>query len=246
MLIIPAACMVLAGCARSTAPGSSPVASSLESGTEVDSVRVAPSFNFALAAELLALAADDQRYEHLVMNQDPAIREPGFMDRKAALQRERSDRCKVIFAEHGFPSIDMVGTEASSAFWLLVQHADADVPFQEAVLAAMEPLVSIGQADGSEFAYLTDRVRVNTGRAQLYGTQMRYDAETGRPSPKPLARPAEVDKLRAAAGLEPLYEYVNGVAVTHFRMNQASLEASGITEPWVHPVGYSEWGGPDS
>lgn len=52
-------------------------------------------------------------------------------------------------------------------------------------------------------AYLTDRILVNEGCQQCYGTQLGEDF-----SPRPIYDESTVDVRRAAAGLPPLAEYV--------------------------------------
>jgi hypothetical protein len=114
---------------------------------------------------------------------------------------------KDIFNKYGFLGYDKVGKQGSSSFWLGVQHADNDVAFQRAVLAKMKVEVERKNANGSNYAYLIDRVNINTGNAQIYGTQMAYKAD-GTPVPKKLADPENVDKRRKEIGLEPLADYL--------------------------------------
>jgi len=54
-------------------------------------------------------------------------------------------------------------------------------------------------------AYLKDRVRVNAGGSQLYGTQ--FTAAAGTLRPHPIEYPARLDERRAQAGLEPHADY---------------------------------------
>jgi len=49
---------------------------------------------------------------------------------------------------------------------------------------------------------LEDRVAVNEGRKQTYGTQI-ADIIDGNPVPWPCADPDRIDDLRAEAGLKP-------------------------------------------
>ena len=70
----------------------------------------------------------------------------------------------------------------------------------------MEPLVAAGQAQPSDFAYLTDRVRTGRGEPQRYGTQFATGLD-GVMRPAELEDPARVDQLRASVGLPPLAEY---------------------------------------
>jgi hypothetical protein len=67
--------------------------------------------------------------------------------------------------------------------------------------------VEDGQADESELAYLEDRVAVNQGEPQTYGTQVRCVEGAAQPA-TPLAQPDEVDELRAGVGLDPLADYM--------------------------------------
>jgi hypothetical protein len=60
-------------------------------------------------------------------------------------------------------------------------------------------------------AYLEDRVAVAAGQPQTYGTQLGC-APAGPQPATPLADPAAVDGLRAAAGLEPLADYLAEMA----------------------------------
>lgn len=84
-------------------------------------------------------------------------------------------RMKKIVEQIGWPTISKVGEKASGDAWLLVQHADRDVEFQKHCLGLMkaEPAGEVAMHD---IAYLEDRVRVNSGRPQLYGTQFRWES----------------------------------------------------------------------
>lgn len=204
------------------------------------SVRSSPADRNAIAAEINELAADDQHYDRLVIKGDPQIREPGFFDRKRELQIERTDRIKQIFDDVGFPAPPEYDAKTATNFWLLVQHSDNDPAFQQRVLDAMESLPQ-GTVKPSEKAYLIDRVRINTNRPQLYGTQVDYDFDRARAFPMPVEDPARVDERRAAVGLEPLWEYMNAMSEMNFGMNKAMYESSGVAEPHRYPEGFSDW-----
>ena len=88
--------------------------------------------------------------------------------------------------------------------WLLVQHADSDPDFQRYCLALMYEARS--DVDIQNIAYLEDRVRVNDGRPQLYGTQFTID-DAGNLAPLPIDDPEIVDSRRKKVGLPPLAEY---------------------------------------
>jgi hypothetical protein len=124
----------------------------------------------------------------------------------ASGDESRTDRLREIIDEHGWPTFDLVGRDGATAAWLIAQHADFDVEFQAKALGLMRAALEAGQADPTEVAYLEDRVAVNRGQAQRYGTQVR--CRDGRPEPAtPLVDAADVDELRAEVGLQPLAEY---------------------------------------
>lgn len=144
-------------------------------------------------------------------------------------------RLKEILQEFGYPGYDLVGKEGSNHFWLMTQHADKDVDFQLNVLRQLKAEVDKNNADPRNFALLTDRVLVNTGKKQVYGTQVTYN-QFGQAYPKPLSDSIDVNKRRAEVGLEPLEEYLNMITLMHFDMNKESLRQSGITEPKLYPI----------
>jgi len=67
--------------------------------------------------------------------------------------------------------------------------------------------VADGEADPRHEAYLIDRVRMNEGREQVYGTQL-ADFRDGALVPWPIEDPHAGDRRRASVGLEPLREYI--------------------------------------
>jgi hypothetical protein len=151
-----------------------------------------PASDPELREELLAMMAEDQaeRTGEATTNGDAA----------------RAERLQEIIAEHGWPTFALVSTDGATAAWVIAQHADFDPAFQQQVVELMRPLVQTGQADASELAYLEDRVAVNTGVEQVYGTQIR--CQGGEPAPAtPIADEAAVDERRAAVGLGPLADY---------------------------------------
>lgn len=93
-------------------------------------------------------------------------------------QMEHFDRMhqmmlKEVIAERGWPieGQKMIDREAACAAWMVVLHADNDMQWQCDVMLAMRQLVRQGKASAYEYAALYDRVQINMGKPQLYGTQ---------------------------------------------------------------------------
>ncbi len=123
--------------------------------------------------------------------------------------RENSAWLKADLDRNGWYGISRYGKEADMAAWLMVQHSDQDLPFQQKVLAMLEPLVATGDTSKSNFAYLVDRVAVNSGRPQRYGTQGLCTGP-GKWEPREMEDPANLDRRRADVGLPPEAEYIEG------------------------------------
>jgi len=124
------------------------------------------------------------------------------------IDRKHTARMKEIIAQIGWPRISTFGEDACTHAWLLVQHADHDVAFQRECLVLMEALPA-EEVRPSNLAFLTDRVLMNEGMPQIYGSQLRKNAE-GKYEPYDLEEPEGVDARRRAMGLEVLAEYVKG------------------------------------
>jgi hypothetical protein len=164
----------------------------------------------ALRAELEALVAEDQavRARRREKPTDSASKA-----RVEEVTARATARIKQIVHERGWPGTAHVGTAGSHHAWLLVQHADHDVVFQKHALSLLENAVQQGQASGVDLAYLTDRVLVNDGLPQRYGTQ--FHAIDGAQVPFPIAEPERVDERRSRVGIEMLAEYAKKMNAMH-------------------------------
>jgi hypothetical protein len=127
----------------------------------------------------------------------------------AAFQRVTKSNFTIvadIFNKYGYPGYDFIGKDASDKYFVLVQHSDFNVAFQQQVLSKMEKEVLNGNASGENFAFLTDRTEINSGRQQIYGTQVFMSGNT---VIKPCIDTANLDARRKSVGLEPIQDYIN-------------------------------------
>ena len=124
------------------------------------------------------------------------------------LSRKACDLIKEIISEHGGITISKFGEVTSRNAWLLVQHMDWNVSFQEEYLHLM--LDDLGDYYPPNIAYLTDRVFVNRGKPQVYATQFQNFPKEGKYRPFPTVDPKLVNQRRAEVGLETLEEYARG------------------------------------
>lgn len=86
----------------------------------------------------------------------------------------------------------------------------------------MLPEVKRKNASAVNYAYLADRVAVNAGQPEEYGTQVKYEGPVlaMKASPKSLRDPKNVNKRRAAIGMEPLEQYLDGMNKLYIEMNK--------------------------
>ena len=115
---------------------------------------------------------------------------------------------KKIIDQYGFPTYSMVGKESSHKFWEMVQHFDHDVLLQQTVVRMMDRAIKQNDASVIDFAYLSDRVLINLGREQNFGTQIKYNFTKKTYVPLKIENIEVVNVNRAKIGLPPLKEYI--------------------------------------
>lgn len=114
-------------------------------------------------------------------------------------------KLKEIILKIGWPTISKVGEEACFSAFMITQHADFDLDFQKQSLKMMEQ--ARDDIHLFELAALTDRVAVNSGEEQPYGTQWEKN-EKGELVPRtPIKDFENVKQRRGEMGLMPLEIY---------------------------------------
>ncbi|WGM40868.1 DUF6624 domain-containing protein [Caulobacter sp. NIBR1757] len=97
------------------------------------------------------------------------------------------------------------GDKAAGAAFHIIQHSD--VAQWKRFVPVLEPLVVTGEVDGQSFGLMYDRLAINEGRPQRYGSQM--TCEAGKWVPEKLEDPARVEEWRKAMGFPQTFaEYL--------------------------------------
>ena len=120
-----------------------------------------------------------------------------------SLDADSTEFLRTIVAAIGWPTLRMVGSKASTAAWLLLQHSP-DIDFMEHCLELMKAAPR-GEVALRDIAFLEDRVCLLRGRPQIYGSQFQGRGKTLRLYPVEDAE--RLDERRAAMGLLPFAEY---------------------------------------
>jgi hypothetical protein len=121
----------------------------------------------------------------------------------------RSLWLRQVVRRYGWPAPAAAGDSAARAAWLILQHTPLR-DWQEELLPTLEALAATGQLRPADFAMFLDRLLVQRGAPQRYGTQ--FDLADGRLVPAPIADTARLDERRAAAGLPPMADYARMLA----------------------------------
>jgi hypothetical protein len=121
---------------------------------------------------------------------------------------ENRKRLKEIFVKHGFPTKELVGADALQGIFLMIQHSDEDKEWQKSQLPNIKKSVKDGDMDGQSYAYLYDRIKINGGEKQLYGTQFaKVDSKNKIVELAPTEDLGNLDKRRMEIGMMPIEIY---------------------------------------
>ena len=118
------------------------------------------------------------------------------------------DRLQEIFRESGFPTKKDVGKEAMNGIFLMIQHADGDKEWQKSQLKNIETAVKNGDMNGQNYAYLFDRIKINSNQKQRYGTQFaKVDPINGTVELAETEDLKNLDPRRREIGMMPIAMY---------------------------------------
>jgi heme-degrading monooxygenase HmoA len=153
-----------------------------------------------LCAELLTMRDRDQMTRHawVAKGETPETHDDTLRTDKANLME-----LDAIVAKYGWPGKSLVGVKGSGSAWTIVQHNDHAVHVR--YLDVLKKGFEAGDVEPALYATFVDRVRVEEGKPQVYGSQ--FHEVNGEYVPFPIEDEKQVDERRAAMGLQPLAEY---------------------------------------
>lgn len=170
-----------------------------------------PQFNYPLKKELEEIRHFDQfiRSEHRLPTEADCAGTVHYKSGMSFLEVDSTneERVKKIIAVHGYPGPEMVGTQQGNTVWLVLQHAPIEM--QEQYFPLVENAMQAGQLSKGNWAYLVDRMHMNRGEKQIYGSQMRLSQDKMTYELYPLEDPLNVNKRRAEVGLGAIEDYIS-------------------------------------
>ncbi|WP_460570302.1 DUF6624 domain-containing protein [Flaviaesturariibacter terrae] len=120
----------------------------------------------------------------------------------------RNSALRGILETEGYPGLREVGPASCERFWILLQRADNDPTLQRFALSLLKEQAAARNVPGLHLAWLQDRVLVNAGQRQWYGTQVRLNADSSSFEPRPVEDSVSLDLRRASLGLPPIAEFI--------------------------------------
>ena len=123
----------------------------------------------------------------------------GYADEMQQVHRENAHRLNQLISQHGWPTISLVGLEGCRTAWLIAQHSICTPDLQRKFLAFVTEAAERGEVPKPQVAFLTDRIRFNENKPQVYGTVLDWD-EKGELSCV-VEDPANLDARRREMGL---------------------------------------------
>lgn len=168
--------------------------------------------NPTLQLELIKLYVDDQSFRGNVMHNMISKYQIDTSEIKTGWDMDTDEinrnRLKEIISEFGFPTRQLVGRDAMSGVFYIIQHADGDKDWQKTQLLNIELAVKKGDMVKEDYAYLYDRIKVNHDEPQRYGTQiLNIDPENKIVELKETEDMANLNQRRRSMGMMPIETY---------------------------------------
>jgi|TARA_Y100000310_G_C20576492_1_gene760683 hypothetical protein len=139
---------------------------------------------------------------------DQKIRQPDSKYNKK-IDIENTKKLKKLINKFGWLNKERFGGKSEIYSWVIVQHADYGVKFQEKCLKLMKEFPKEKRRE-QHIAYLSDRILVNKKRKQLYGTQF-YTDKKGKFKPRPIRDFKNIEKRRKQMNLKSFKKYINEI-----------------------------------
>lgn len=159
--------------------------------------------------KLLFLYETDQNIQKEILDNKDFTKSDSLRNEKKKIYYTNNTIISELFSNYGIPLVlNDNDDKYQKAFWILTQHADFDVAFQEEVLNSMRQELKNNKVNKKYYAYLFDRVRKNKGKKQLYGTQLVFDS-LGNHKLYKTKNIHKLNKRRSQMGLTTIEEYLS-------------------------------------
>ncbi len=141
-----------------------------------------------------------------VYKSDQRIRRENNLIKHAKEDHRNQELVISIIEKCGMPTLQEVNQEQMNAIWLGLQHTVSK--YRIKYFPLIEKAVKNGDLSKEQYALMKDRILMDEGKPQIYGSQIEngklYD----------LAEPETVNERRREMGLEPIEDYLRKFDIT--------------------------------
>jgi hypothetical protein len=163
-----------------------------------------PGTDVALRDQLLKMGEDDQAARGFSHGKQTSAVTQDMIHQLPAISARLTLELKEIVKEKGWPTIALVGIDASNAAMLILTHT-SDHAWQRQLLPQLQELADANKIDLSPLALVIDKELVAEGKLQRYGSQFKFF--NGEIAMYAVENPATLDQRRAKALLPPMDVY---------------------------------------
>ncbi|WP_157444110.1 MULTISPECIES: DUF6624 domain-containing protein [unclassified Chryseobacterium] len=136
-----------------------------------------------------------------VLESDQRIRKANEPIKYAKEDHRNQELVISIIEKCGMPTLKEVNQRQMDAIWLGLQHSTEE-KIRKKYFPQIEKAVKNGDLSKGQYALMKDRILMDEGKPQIYGSQIKngklYKVEN----------PATVNKRRKEMGLEPIEDYL--------------------------------------
>ncbi|MEO6982766.1 MAG: DUF6624 domain-containing protein [Edaphobacter sp.] len=176
-----------------------------------------------LREQLMKMRATDQAARGFV-SASTSTSKKEMMQNLPTTDAQLTQQLKQIVNEKGWPTIALVGIDASNAAMLILTHT-ADHAWQQQLLPQLEQLADARRIDPSSLALVVDKELVSAGKLQRYGSQ--FKLVDGAMAMYGVEDPGGLDRQRARALLPPIDVYKEQLTqIYHLPTSKAIVSAT--------------------
>ena len=135
-----------------------------------------------------------------VLESDQRIRKANEPIKYAKEDHRNQELVISIIEKCGMPTLKEVGQRRMDAVWLGLQHSTEEI--RKKYFPQIEKAVKNGDLSTSQYALMKDRMLMDEGKPQIYGSQI----ENGKLYK--LENPETVNERRKKMGMEPIEDYL--------------------------------------
>ena len=130
---------------------------------------------------------------------------------------EEQDSLNLIIVEdiinnYGWLGRSEVGAKANKAMFLVIQHGNLKT--QEKYFHLLKESVLGGESMAEDYALMHDRILMRNGKKQEFGTQIKYNKESGIYEVYPIRDIQNTNSRRIEIGLDSIHNYLDPYGIT--------------------------------